>query len=112
MSQPTIDDDSDDDMSGFYRDLRIIRQAESEGRRRTATEQFPAARQLAANHGMALVRHDDANYQLRHPAGWILSIYPGKRRLYHDANRPGPYIRAGSDWTLVSVVEAAATAMR
>ena len=38
---------------------------------------------------------------------WLLNIYPGNRRLYHDQNRMGPFLSVPDDWTLLDVVRAA-----
>lgn len=104
--------DDSDGIGAYFRDVREARRDEAAGRRLDATQQFDRARQLAANHMMTLLRHDESHYQLRHPTGWILNIYPGNRRLYHDANNRGPYIKTDSNWTLIGVVQAAIEAMQ
>jgi len=62
----------------------------------------------AKDSGMTLKQHSDQHYQLSHPDGWLLNIYPGNRRLYHDKNRKGPFLQVPLEWTLLDVVNAAA----
>ena len=84
-------------------------------RRDAASESFPFVRGLAEDHGLKLVCHGDAHYQLEpdtEERGWLVNIYPGNQRLYHDRNRPkAPFLDAGRPWTLESVVRAAIAAM-
>lgn len=100
------------DDADLWRAVRDTKATESETRRRQAREDFPAAYRLAAAHGLTLLIHTHAHYQLIHPDGWVLNIYPGNQRLNHDANRKGPFVRVKGEWTLISVVEAVIEAER
>lgn len=73
-----------------------------------AARQFKEAAALAARHRLRLRKCDDIQYQLIPlDAEWLLNIYPSNRRLYHDPNRRGPFLRVREDWTLLDVVKAA-----
>jgi len=84
-----------------------------EARRQEAADQFLDACGIAAKAGLVLVCHTDAHYQLR-DAGhtWIINIYPGNRRLYHDTQKRGPYLHVRDEWTLLEVVHAASRATK
>jgi len=73
---------------------------------------FGEAKKLAKSVGLVLVKHSPVHYALRQKGkgGWILNIYPGNRRLYHDRKRPKPpYLDLPEKWTLRDVVAAAAS---
>jgi hypothetical protein len=79
-----------------------------EKRRDAAEAAFPEARALAASAEFRLLRHSVAHYQLWSPdRKWLLNIYPGNRRLFHDKEKSGPYLRVPDEWTLLDVVQAA-----
>lgn len=91
-----------------FRYLQQNRIQEGAERRAASYNEFDAASQLANQSGMILVRRSEVHYQLRGQAGWLLNIYPGNRRLYHDRNKPTPpYLKVDPDWSLMDVVKAA-----
>jgi len=91
--------------------LQKERQQERAEARLVSDENFASASQLATQSGMILVRHTDVHYQLQSQSGWLLNIYPGNRRLYHDRNKPKPpYLNIPPNWTLIDVVHAAIAA--
>ena len=95
----------------FYKVLQQEKVRDGASRRATNKELFGAARQLAAQSGMVLEQHTEVHYGLKSPAGWLLNIYPGNRRLYHDRQRPKPpFLKIKPDWTLIDVVRAAIAA--
>ncbi len=74
-----------------------------------AEDQFTAAQKLAELNGLHLKQCSTAQYQLtHHTKNWLLNIYPGNCRLYHDKNRPGDYLDVKPGWNLMDVVVAAA----
>jgi len=82
-------------------------------RRDLAAAAFPDIRSRAEEHGLRLVRHTEAHYQLRPADGsWILNICPGNRRLYSDPKKVAPWLSVPVDWTLLDVVNAAIAAER
>lgn len=89
-------------------------QLQKDRRRDLATRGFIDARRVATDGGMILCRHTEQHYSLRQhdDSGWILHIYPGRRRLYRDKGRPTrtPFLAVPPHWTLYDVVEAAVTA--
>jgi hypothetical protein len=97
-----------------YRVLRAKRQRDGEKRRESANDIFREAQQLAAQAGLTLMQHTDAHYSLSNaPNGWLVNVYPGNRRLYHDRKRPkAPFLRLERNWSLVEVVNAAIAAMK
>ena len=78
-----------------------------EARRNLAASQFPELADYAGDHGIALLAHTESHYQMRHPDGWILNVYPGNRRLYWDPNKKGLFLKLPENWTLRDVVIAA-----
>lgn len=77
-------------------------------RRESATGDFREASTLAAQNGLTLTRKSETHYQLTSKSGWLMNVYPGNCRLYHDRNRPAaPYLRVPSPWTLADIVRAA-----
>jgi len=97
-----------------YEVFKLLQQdriQEGAERRAVSNNEFGAASQLATQSGMTLVRHSEVHYQLRGQAGWLLNIYPGNRRLYHDRNRPKPpYLKVDPNWTLIDIVRTAIAA--
>jgi hypothetical protein len=98
----------------IYKALRQERISEGANRRAENAEYFERARALAAQAGMNLVQHTPVHYGLWCPkAGWLLNIYPGNRRLYHDRKyKKPPFLKVRPDWNLFDVVEAAVNAFR
>lgn len=77
-------------------------------RRDAAVRDFPPVRQHAREAGFQLIRQTDAHYQLWAPGRkWLVNLYPGNCRLYHDKKKRGPYLRVSEEWSLMEVVEAA-----
>lgn len=94
-----------------YKVLQQERMRDGASRRAANKELFGAARQLAAQAGLTLVQHTEVHYGLKGPTGWLLNIYPGNRRLYHDRQKPKPpFLKMKPDWTLLDVVRAAIAA--
>lgn len=96
-----------------YEIYKVLQERVRDGasRRAASKEAFAAARQLAAQAGMTLVQHTEVHYGLQSPAGWLLNIYPGNRRLYHDRQKPKPpFLKVRPDWTLMDIVKAAVAA--
>lgn len=94
-----------------YKVLQAERQREGATRRAENKDLFTKARQVAAQAGLTLIQHTEVHYGLQSPDGWLLNIYPGNRRLYHDRQRPKPpFLRVKPDWNLLDVVQAAITA--
>ena len=82
-------------------------------RREVASRDFDDVRMPARVAGMRLVKRDESHYSLFWGPGqkWLLNIYPGNQRLYHDKNRRGPFVDMsgkGVDdpWTLGDVLAA------
>lgn len=75
-------------------------------RREAATAEFPVALALAKANGLSLRRCNDSHYQLAFGRQWLINIYPGNARLWHDPHRKGPFLRV-EEWSLVNVVRAA-----
>lgn len=97
----------------FFSLLKKEQQQDGVKLRLMSNDTFVEARQLAAQSGMVLVQHSDVHYQLKGQAGWLLNIYPGNQRLYHDRNRPKPpYLDVKLDWNLIDVVHAAIVALK
>ena len=84
-------------------------QAERKARRIGASQDFRSAQLLAKEAGMVLLCHGEAHYQLVYGRDrWVLNIYPGNQRLYHDKAHQGPYLNlAFWPWSLEDVVRAA-----
>lgn len=85
----------------------------AKGRRREnrsiAEDEFAPAQKLAELNSLHLRQCSTTQYQLtHHTKKWLLNIYPGNCRLYHDTNRPGDYLEVKSPWDLMDVVVAAA----
>jgi hypothetical protein len=96
---------------GVFKALQQERAKEGAARRNASKEHYALARQFAAQADMTLTQHTEIHYSLQSPAGWILNIYPGNRRLYHDRNCPKPpFLKIKPDWTLIDVVQAAIVA--
>ena len=92
----------------IYKLLQQDRIQEGAARREAGKEHFAAAHQLAAQAGLVLAQHTDVHYGLQSPSGWLLNVYPGNRRLYHDRQRPKPpFLKLKPDWNLLDVVRAA-----
>jgi len=95
----------------IYRVLQQERVRDGASRRATNKELFGAARHLAAQAGLTLVQHTEVHYGLQSPAGWLLNIYSGNHRLYHDRQKPKPpFLKVKPDWNLLDVVRAAVAA--
>ena len=78
----------------------------------SAASQFAEAAYLADGSGMLLLRRTQYHFQLLHQRdGWIVNIYPSNRRIYHDKNHRGPFLKLPHDWDLLSVVRAAACSL-
>lgn len=94
----------------MWRAIKKDGQRRGEENRRQASDIFEEARTLAQQYGLLLTRHTDQHYSLRAPQGWIINLYPGNRRIFHDEKRQGPFLKLPRKWTLVDVVRAAADA--
>lgn len=92
----------------LFKALQQKKQQESVDRRILGNVDFEEASKLASQAGMTFVKHSEIHYQLRGKTGWVLNVYPGNRRIFHDRNhlRP-PYLKIQSDWTLIDIVNAA-----
>lgn len=79
------------------------------GRHKKAAKEFKEASTLASQNGLSLMKHTPFHYSLRKPGGWIINVYPGKRRIHHDQKRgPAPFIDTKNiRWSLVEVVRLA-----
>lgn len=100
--------DAADMMVAQFEPERRGRSVRGGKRRAEATTEFDEACQLARANGLRLRCCSDAHYQLKHVCkDWLLNIYPGNRRLYHDPQRMGPFLRVPDDWTLIDIVRAA-----
>lgn len=96
----------------IYKALRQEKVQEGASRRAHSAQQFERAQHIAAHAGMTLVQHTEVHYTLHNPKeGWLLNIYPGNRRLYHDRHyKKPPFLKIKPDWNLIDVVEAAIAA--
>jgi hypothetical protein len=95
------------DTRELYRAMEEAGQRRGSRLRGKAWAQFDEARELAAKYGFTLKRHTDVHYQLT-DGQWLMNIYPGKRRLYHDRNKPAPpFLDVPHGWGLLDVVTAA-----
>lgn len=93
-----------------YRALDQQRKQEAATRRLEAMKDFADAQDAAAKDGRwVLRRHTITHYSLEHRERKCrLNLYPGKRRLYWDKERPkGPHLKVERDWTLMDIVRAA-----
>ena len=96
-------------MGSFEYDFYHVIKKERSDRRAAALNDFEAARQLASQAGMTLVQCSDVHYQLSlDKNGWLINVYPGNQRLYHDRNHPKPpFLDVSFGWGLIDVVKAA-----
>ena len=56
---------------------------------------------------MVLRQNNHQHYQL-FPVDktWLINIYPGNQRLYHDVKKRGPFLELrGQVWALIDVVK-------
>lgn len=90
-----------------YAALRVVEHKEKTNRMFCAKNQFEVACERAAEHGMTLERKSDSHYQLKGAVGWLVNLYPTTWNIHVDRNKPQPpFIKAGPEWTLLSVVDA------
>jgi hypothetical protein len=72
---------------------------------------YEQAADLAARHGLMLVRRSDHSYQLsliaRGLRQWTLGIHLGVGSIVPDARIPGPTLTLPEPWNLVDAVRAA-----
>jgi len=98
-----------------YRRDRRFRERVAKDRRELAVEMFEDAAGIAEQAGLSLVQRTQAHYHLLPADGsWLINLYPGNQRIYHDRNKPGPFLRLARDraWDLIDAVEAAITALK
>ncbi len=92
------------------RDIRVEQSATNQARRAAAEATFETVAEYAWLHNLRLAQRSETHYQLTDiqlETTWILNIYPGNCRLYHDKNLPmPPFLKLGAKWTLRQVVEA------
>jgi hypothetical protein len=88
----------------YHRHVKPIKKA----RREIADHDFPSAQRRCRSIGLTLMKHNETHYTLRRdPGGFLLSIYPGNKRLFHDPNRAKlPFIQVPEDWCLEDVITA------
>jgi hypothetical protein len=91
-----------------YRLLKKEQKKDGVELRNASQNQFGAARQLAAQAGLTLIRRSEVHYQLfLSKNSWLLNIYPGNQRLYCDRNRPkAPFLDVKTNWNITDVVKA------
>ena len=93
-----------------------MHKTQGEFRRAQAKLDFAQASTLAAQNGLRFSRLSETQYHLKgkFPDGrpWLMNVYPGNCRIYHDPNKRGPFIDISFGWGLLDVVEAAIKAMR
>lgn len=92
-----------------YEEFKILaknRSQESAQRRLLSKENYNIAVQLATKAGIELIKKTEFHYQLKN--NWLINVYPGNQRLYHDRNFPKPpFLKIKPDWNLLDIVEAA-----
>ena len=85
-----------------------------EQRRTQAKRDFREASTLAAQNGLRFSHINDVQYQLRGKTfgvSWLINVYPGNCRLYHDPQKTAPFLEISSEWGLLDVVQSAITAV-
>ena len=94
----------------FWQALKAIRQMSATELRRAAIFDFPVAERIAKLIGLELVQRSEVHYQIKSPVGWIINVYPGNRRIYHQPKQKarGPFFDLPSEWDLFDVLEAIA----
>jgi len=84
--------------------------------RRVAEQDYPAARALAEQNGLRLIRYRSTHFALvaKGPTPWRLEVYPGNQRLYppHGSKAATPHLKLPSPWSLIDVVNAAIRVIR
>jgi len=106
---PENGEDCEDPGAHEYPRSKTLRRAN----RSEAGDEFEQAQTLAEKNGMLMRKCSESHYQLKSECdNWLVNIYPGNRRLYHDKNRMGPYLKVPYDWGLLDVVIAASKKVR
>lgn len=97
----------------IFDEMKAERQLEKSVRRDSASQQFIAARDLAAAYHLILHRCSDVHYHLMPThRRWLINVYPGNQRLYSDKSKPGgPYLKVPRPWDLLDVVKSAVAAL-
>lgn len=111
---------SKDSEAAAFAAFNAERQRERAERRRNECGAYASARSVAESLGMRLVQRSDVHYQLSpgvdmamHGGAWLLNLYPGNQRLYHDRSKSRPpYLDLPDTWTLIDVVRAMAKATK
>ncbi len=97
----------------MWKAVKEDRQRKGESNRAVSSQSFFTAVKMAHEHGLALVRHTDVHYSLRHTAsGWRLDIYPGNQRVRKLGKAYAPFMNLRSPWTVLDVVRGAIEAGR
>lgn len=97
------------DCDGYPRRCPDCSGEDKQARVEFAADQFEEVRAKASEHGLKLKRCTNTHYQLT-DGNWLLNLYPGNCRIYHDRNRGsiGPFLNfVGIKWTLAEVVNRA-----
>jgi hypothetical protein len=101
----------DEEMVAELREIAEQKRKDGAARRVEAGTDFTELRTEAGRHGIKLLRHSQAHYQVRYvPEGWMWNVYPGNRRIFVDrAHRVKgtPRLSLPAKWTLKDVVESA-----
>ena len=96
------------EIGDHYKAISEIMKQEGRDLRAQSEAVFTEARQLAAKHGLALLKHTDAHYSIRKIGEWQIDLYPGKQRIRRDRNMPAPFLDVGEEeWTVLDAVKAA-----
>lgn len=84
-------------------------------KRTQALRDFAQASTLAAQHHLRFSRTNDVQYQLKGKwlcgTPWLINVYPGNCRLYHDPQKIAPFLKVSSDWGLLNVIQSAIKAI-
>ncbi len=95
-----------------YRDMRRYKQAEGRERASRAIVDYPAAKVEAELFGMRLISQTTGHHYALERDHWRINLYPGNQRIYHDRNRPGPFLEnVPEPWSLMDIVRSAIQAI-
>lgn len=80
-------------VAGFHA-MKEMQKYDADRRRSLNANLFNDARSLASKSGLRLIRCDDVHYQIEHPSGWLINVYPGNQRIFADRQRKirAPYL--------------------
>ena len=101
------------DVGDYWREHREYQQKLGESQRELAGEDFDDMVAFADKNELELKKISDIQYQLIPDDGsWLLNIYPDNRRLYHDPNLRGPFIKVEEPFCLMNVIKGAIKAQK